>query len=277
MKFQGRTDEYLQLVDISKENAHVLNDKISNSLAIVWSIAESNKVILDGVPLTLNNNQILFLTEFHHIEIEQLIALKFIRFNKAFYCIKDHDNEVGCNGLLFFANAHIPMISIAKAEQEKFDLLWRAFELEMTTVDNLQIEMLQMMLKRFIILCTRLYKEQNEKEPIPASDIDTIRDFNKLVEMHFRKIKTVAEYADLMHKSPKTLSNLFSKFNSDSPIQVIQNRILLEARRLLRYSDQSIKEIAYDLGFEDIQSFSRFFKRKETVSPKKYRAMLLSA
>jgi AraC-like DNA-binding protein len=81
----------------------------------------------------------------------------------------------------------------------------------------------------------------------------------------------VADYAEMLNKSPKTLSNLFKKYNEKSPLQIIQNRIILEARRLLRYSDKSIKEIAYVIGYEDIQSFSRFFKKMEGVSPSEFK------
>jgi AraC-like DNA-binding protein len=52
----------------------------------------------------------------------------------------------------------------------------------------------------------------------------------------------------MLNKSPKTLSNLFKKYNEKSPLQIIQDRTILEARRLLRYSDKSIKEIAYEIG-----------------------------
>ena len=58
-------------------------------------------------------------------------------------------------------------------------------------------------------------------------------------------------------------------------MQFIRERILLEAKRLLVYSDKSIKEIAYEIGFEDIQSFSRFFKGKENKSPSEYRVIML--
>jgi AraC-like DNA-binding protein len=75
----------------------------------------------------------------------------------------------------------------------------------------------------------------------------------------------------MLNKSPKTLSNLFKKYNEKSPLQVIQNRTILEARRLLRYSDKSIKEIAYEIGYEDIQSFSRFFKKVEGISPSDFK------
>lgn len=141
----------------------------------------------------------------------------------------------------------------------------------MASKDDLQNDMLQMMLKRLLILCTRIYKEQTELTTFDKKQLDIVRDYNYLVETNFKTKKQVADYAEMLNKSPKTLSNLFKKYNEKSPLQIIQDRTILEARRLLRHSDQSIKEIAYEIGYEDIQSFSRFFKKLEGVSPSEFK------
>ena len=60
---------------------------------------------------------------------------------------------------------------------------------------------------------------------------------------------------------------MFSNISSKTPLQFIHQRRSLEAKRLLQYSEKQIQEIAYDIGFEDIQAFSRFFKKIEGVSP----------
>ncbi len=62
-------------------------------------------------------------------------------------------------------------------------------------------------------------------------------------------------------KSPKTLSNVFKKMEAKSPLQFINDRLMLEARRLLRYADMSISEVGYEIGFADVQAFSRFLKK----------------
>ena len=144
------------------------------------------------------------------------------------------------------------------------------FRIEMQSFDNLQIDMLQMMLKRYLILCTRLYKTQKQPS-VQKYDSDIVRNFNYLVEQHFKTKHTVAEYAELLNRSPKTLSNIFSKIGTKSPLQYIQERKMMEARRLLIYSDMQVQEIAYDLGYDDIQTFSRFFKKQEGVSPTKFK------
>ena len=106
---------------------------------------------------------------------------------------------------------------------------------------------------------------------IPAIEFDIVREFNYLVEKHFKEKHSVAEYASLLNKSPKTLSNLFGKMHDRSPLKVIQDRLMLEARRLLRYTEKPISEIGYEIGFNDIQSFSRFFKKNEGRSPSEFR------
>jgi AraC family transcriptional activator of pobA len=64
---------------------------------------------------------------------------------------------------------------------------------------------------------------------------------------------------------------LFKKLGNKTPLQFIQFRLLLEAHRLLKYSDKSISDVGYELGFNDIQAFSRFFKNLEGISPNDYR------
>jgi AraC-like DNA-binding protein len=116
-------------------------------------------------------------------------------------------------------------------------------------------------------MCTRLYKLQNDLQSADSQTLDLVREFNLLVEIHFKTNHAVSDYAKMLHKSPKTLSNHFSKTYNKTPLQFIQERLLLEAKRFLHYTDKPIKEIAYDLGFDDVQGFSRFFKNKEGISP----------
>jgi AraC family transcriptional activator of pobA len=91
-----------------------------------------------------------------------------------------------------------------------------------------------------------------------------------LVESHFYKHHDVAFYASKLNKSPKTLSNLFSNINRP-PLSIIHDRILIHARRQIYYTAFSIKEIAHQLGYKDVQTFSRFFRNREGISPAQYR------
>lgn len=270
MKFLGNIREYLQLETLTSSNCHIISDRIESSLMVLWFESGPNEFHIDGKAYSFQKNDIVFLTEFHSITPKNIETIRFLRFNRPFYCILDHDSEVGCKGMLFFGASQLPVITLPLEEVEKFDILWKMFTIEMKSDDNLQIEMLRMMLKRYLILCARLYKVQ-ENYPKEKSASDIVRDFNFFVEQYFRTKHTIADYAELLHKSPKTLSNIFSKIGSKTPLQYIHDRKMLEARRLLRYSDLQIQEIGYKIGYDDIQAFSRFFKKHEGVSPSEFK------
>ncbi|MEL6669590.1 MAG: helix-turn-helix domain-containing protein, partial [Bacteroidota bacterium] len=77
---------------------------------------------------------------------------------------------------------------------------------------------------------------------------------------------------DVIYRFPESeLSNLFGKYSDKTPLQVIRERIALEAKRLLRYSDKPISEIGYELGFMEGAHFSRFFKKMSGQSASQFR------
>lgn len=272
MIYEGPSGEYLNVDEItSNENCYLLKEKRESCLTLLWFENDNSVIEIDNVRHKFKKNEVVFLTEFHNVVPVSVSEVKMIRFNRSFYCIVDHDSEVSCKGLLFFGANQLPIIGLREEELEKIQLLWKMFLLEMDSVDNLQLEMLQMMLKRFLILCTRVYKTNNLKDLKEDTKIDLVREFNFLVEQHFKEKHTVAEYADLLNKSPKTISNQFIKYAEKSPLQYIKERRMLEARRLLRYTDNTVKEVAYEIGFKDLQTFSRFFKKIEGVSPSEFK------
>ncbi len=271
MKFIGNNREYFEVVDITNDNCDILKTSKENELSLLWFNSNNNRLNIDAKEYFFNTNDIVCLTEFHKIKIEKFSSLKLLRFNKPFYCILDHDSEVGCKGILYYGAFNLPIIQIPKDDIEILETVWKVLYMELESSDSLQFEMLQMMLKRILILCTRIYKNQINYQSLDKANIDIVRSFNFLVEKHFKEMHSVVDYAGLLNKAPKTLSNLFRKLGNKSPLQFIQSRLLLEAHRSLRYSDKTISEIGYELGFNDIQSFSRFFKNQGGVSPNDYR------
>lgn len=240
----------------------------------IWANSNPIELVIDSVPLILEPNSILALTPIQYIEYISGDQAVIYQFNREFYCIKDHDQEVSCAGMLFFGNTNIPIISLDDQEQSKFRTLHEVFLDELNTKDNIQAEMLRMLMARFIIKCTRLLKNQEGVVETPkSSKVDLLRSFNLLVEEHFKSEHSVAFYADKLYKSPKTLSNSFAKLNR-SPLQIIHQRIILEAKRLLTYSNKSAKEIAFEVGFEDASHLSRLFKKHTNLSPSEFKKSL---
>ncbi|UMB59505.1 helix-turn-helix domain-containing protein [Lutibacter sp. A80] len=275
MIYTGKTNEYLRIELIDANNCTILKENIESSLTLLWCLDNTTTLTIDNKKHHFKKNEIVCFTEFHKIETTAVGKLQMIRFNRPFYCIIDHDSEISCKGILFFGASQLPVLKLLNKDIEPFETLFKVFKHEMESNDKLQLEMLQMLLKRLLILCTRIYKDQHNYNKLDSTNSDIVREYNFLVETHFKTKHTVSEYAEILNKSPKTLSNLFSKLETKTPLQFIQDRIMLETRRLLRYTDSSIKEIAYQVGYEDIQSFSRFFKKNEGISPSEYKKMSL--
>jgi len=270
--YRGNTNEYFEIIHL--EGSKSLPEKlIDGQLSIFWFEEDDNCFIIDSKDYVFNKNQMICLTSMHKVIVQKLGKARYVRFNSPFFCILNHDSEVGCKGVLFFGSSNLPILYPNAADNEILETVWKMIQIEMVSKDNLQLEMLQMMLKRFLILCTRVYKTQENFNVINNKQVDIVREFNFLVEQHFKEKHSVAEYASILNKSPKTISNLFSKISEKSPLQIIQNRIMIEVRRKLRYTDMPVSEIGYEVGYQDIQSFSRFFKKHEGISPSEFRTL----
>lgn len=271
MIFENNSNERLRVMELNKENSNNVFDVHETDMTFIWNTGEQMNITIDYVPHLLAKNQIIFLTEYHKINSIDLETARMVRFNRAFYCIINHDNEVGSKGLLFLGATGVPIISLAESNLKDFEITWEIFSIEMRQSNILQIDMLQSILKRLLILSVRILIKSSNLHKLEKSQVDIIREFNYLVEGHFSKHHDVAFYASKLNKSPKTLSNLFSLTSNRPPLNIIHDRIMAHARMQINYTNLSIKEIAYELGYEDVQTFSRFFKNKEGISPARYR------
>lgn len=241
----------------------------------IWVQSGTLTIEVDHIPMRLTKDEIVPLTPLHHLEVKEVDGEYLtLVFNSNFYCIFGHDNEVSCNGFLFYGSSNVMRLQLSPEQSANLHDIVRIFRQESAIRDNLQEEMLRILLKRFIITCTRIARrkfgvgQENEK------NFDIIRQFYVLVDCNYREKKQVQDYADILCRSPKTLSNLFSVCGLPSPLRIIHERIEAEAKRLFLYTHKSAKEISSILGFEDLATFSRFFKKMTGESISDYRKRL---
>jgi AraC-like DNA-binding protein len=282
MKYQyidAHTQGQLHLVKEEKtfDRLFFIRDRKDKFLTIAWNNGPAQKVVIDEVACLFPEQSILPLMvnqSFTFEKPEQVIAWQY---NRDFYCIITHDKEVSCVGFLFYGSLQAMFIVLDEVQQRRLSLLLEVFIDEFQTSDTIQLEMLQMLLKRLIIILTRLAKEQYLSDHDTSGEsFDLVRRYNLLVENHYRTQHSVQFYAGQLNKSPKTLANLFARYNHTAPLLVIQNRLILEAKRLLFYTDKSAKEVAFELGFEDAAYFSNFFKKHTSLPPSLFKKHQLS-
>lgn len=227
----------------------------------VWNKKGPQEVLIDNIRYTMPGQSILPLVANQHFCFQKPEDLVAWQFNREFYCIADHDAEVGCVGFLFYGIEHPLFISLSEEERTSITLLENQCLEEMAVRDNMQGEMLRIVLKRLIIKMTRLAKSQRKCiVAMPEDKLDIVRKFNLLLEIHFRNQHEVGFYAKALNRSPKTLTNLFNLYRYPCPSSLIRRRIILEAKRYLVYTDKSAKEVSAELGFVSAAHFSRYFK-----------------
>ena len=124
------------------------------------------------------------------------------------------------------------------------------------------------------VLLTHLSRLYTERFPggEPSADQRLLRTYQASIEAHFRELHEVGAYAGLLYISAGHLSEVVKAQSGKPAIKHLHERLVLEARRLLCYTPQSLKEIAFDLGFSDASYFNRFFKRETGLTPADYRA-----
>ncbi|MBB6371548.1 helix-turn-helix domain-containing protein [Chryseobacterium shigense] len=264
----------LGLEIFSEENPEAVNgNKFRYDIKILF-IPEGYELTVDFNHYKVSKPSLFFLTS-QHLKIEKgKKEGMLLYYNRDFYCIQIHDKEVACDGLLFHNVFEIPFIELNDKEIPDIENLFHHIKDELEWKDSSAEEMIRTYVKQIIIRATRNWKKQhlnNDTVKIPGNELDIFRDFSRYLEIHFREKHNVADYAELLHIAPKTLTHKFKSLNLESPNQLIINRILLEAKRLLFYTDKPVKEIAYDLGYEDPAYFNRLFTNKTGSTPANFK------
>ncbi len=271
--YKDKYDSEFSLIDVSETEFDIKS--ISQSCyKIIWAKEKDVTLNVDGYLVSLKKDQLLFVSPLNKLDLK--IAYKKVviySFNREFYCIRDHDAEVSCNGFLFLGSAQPIVVDLTEKEKKSFMLLYDFFVEEFEEMDHIQGEMLLVLLKRLLIKSVRIARKLLPEKDMPKSKLEIIRKFNILVETHFREKHKVLKYANLLNLSPKSLSNVFLRYYNKPPLKIISERICLEGERLIRYSDKSVSEIAYMLGFSETSHFSKFLKKHTGHSPSEYKAI----
>jgi len=197
-----------------------------------------------------------------------------INFHPDFFCIHKHHKEVACNGVLFNNIYNPPFIHVNEMAKANFETLIDQIKAEMQKPDLAQYELLISYLKIFLISASRLKAEQQietRKVTEGREEPFILQNLKNYIESNYRTKHSASDYAEMLSISPKALSKLTKTHFNKTLTDLISERIIIEAKRELYLTNKSVKEIAYELGYNDEYYFSRFFKKNAEVSPQLYR------
>lgn len=131
-------------------------------------------------------------------------------------------------------------------------------------------------LKLILIECARVCDLDVDDDGNLSASEELFRRFKKMVQDDYTVAHKVSYYAEKLHVNAKYLTEVVRQISSKTAKEFITDRVLLESKRLLEFSALSVKEIAYEVGFEEPLAFSAFFKRKAGLSPSAFRTQYQS-
>lgn len=167
----------------------------------------------------------------------------------------------------FFDQSVPSCLTLTENEFCEFKTQLHEIELVLPHDDLLTKEIVLLRLHLLLKLLQKEYLKQFPEHESPSKPEKIIKAFNTLIDIHFNAQSSVHFYADKLNITPNYLNILSQKYLKTPAGDVLKERIILEAKRLLTSTDLSIKEIAYQLGFNDNAYFSKVFKKYTGKSP----------
>ena len=162
------------------------------------------------------------------------------------------------------------VIDIVPEQQPQIKQLFEQLIRESETSQRLGFDMVRVLLLQFFISMGRLSMQKQDTAVTPYN-YTLLRNFQKLIESNFINLKLPKDYARLLYITPNHLNALCNSVLGVSAGELIRSRIMLEAKRLLVSSSNSIAEIAYQLNFTDNSYFTKFFKKQSGFTPEEFK------
>jgi AraC family transcriptional regulator, transcriptional activator of pobA len=197
-----------------------------------------------------------------------------IFFHPDFFCIHKHQAEVACNGVLFNNIYQPPFIQVDELSAATMQMFLGQMKTEMQNPELAQHELLISYLKIFLITASRLKAKQQPEISASLADMKEpfiLQNLKTEIERNFKTKHSANDYALALNISSKALAKITKAYFNKTLTELISERIIIEAKRELYLTNKTVKEIAYELGYEDEYYFSRFFKTNADVSPQMYR------
>jgi AraC family transcriptional activator of pobA len=228
---------------------------------------------IDMTPFTLKNNTVYFYVPNRIIvkeDTEKLWATG-IAFTKEFLCLQENVSLTKLPIIETPQGGH--ELDLTDGDLAFVEDLLAKINVEYSNRNDWQQRMLSAYLTLLLTYLSRLYVEQYKGQE-SSIEKNLLKNYQAKINESFRELKEVGDYASQLNISPGHLSEVVKIQSGKPAIKHIHERLVLEARRLLFHTNNSLKEIAYDLGFSDASYFNRFFKRETELTPAEYRARI---
>jgi len=230
---------------------------------VIWPSEATGEHILDLSSYPIEPDVLFFIPpeKVHHLRVAANPKGFVILFTRDFLVMSGIDERFITDLDLFRENDHSARIRLTGDVSELRDLVLKMYTL-FTGDDNYAVQKIGAYLKLFLIGCHQIAASQAHADPVRHPNSELIYKFKSLVDAHFTELHKVADYAEMLFITPNYLNEVIRKHLGITAKEYIQDRIVLEAKRMAYFTNLSSKEIGFRLGFEDPSHFTKFFKKQ---------------
>ena len=230
---------------------------------------------VDFEDITLADNSLLFAPKdtVHRFDDKAEVSGVLLLFTDNFFCSNSQDSILLRNCVLHSNITQSTLIHIPEQNtvfDNVFGQIYREFDNEK---DSVQADILRNYIRLLLLHFIReqislpIFRNQSDNQ-----DLELVRAFEYMLEQHYNSSPQVAYYCQSLNVTEKRLQTATRNILDQSPKEIIKDRIVLEAKRLLVYSSDSVKEISFRLGFDEPTNFTKFFKKSTGKSPMDFRS-----
>lgn len=244
---------------------------------ILWFQEGEGRHFVDFQEYPVRPGSIFFLTpgQVHHFDGSSDYRGVAIKLCTDFMQSRGDDSDLFVKYNVFHTFDTTPYYIIDECTARQLAALVAEMEKELSTPDNFgHIDVLRSLLKLFLI---RVHRDGRQEGELRLDDLKPSHRlfvmFRRVLEKEFTHMHSVQDYADALNVAVRTLNKCVNECSGRSPLTFINDRIMLEAKRQVRYTNLMIKEIAYNLGYDDPSYFVKFFKRQTGYLPSEFREL----
>ncbi len=274
-EFVDRSDTHLsfdikRMEDMYDKNQGAFNEPHRHNFYTILLVKKAEgKHSIDFNEYSLENNQVFFVSpgQVHKVMENKksygwtiTFSRQFLVENNIDYCFIEDIN-------LFTDYGETPPLYVNLQQLEQLNRYCdQIYNIHGSTI-KFKTQAQGALLKLLLIACNNIcsLNERNTQQIQAGATI--LKDFKNLVEHHFAEWHLVQQYAEALHVTPDHLNRTIKSLIGKTAKEYLQSRIIIAAKRMLFFSDQTTKEIAYALGFSEPSNFSNFFKKSTGISP----------
>lgn len=250
-----------------------------NFYCIFWFYSGEGTHIVDFKEYEVGQETVFFLSPKHlhtYRNLNNIDGLA-ICFTEDFLLKLDNELQGRIKAKLFYPVEDFSHCKISEAAKEKMKPIVKLLQeasISQYEDKSLQASYFASLLSLLLIDMIRFGEwDEFSLTNVSSDSYQVYMKFIQMVEDNFTGYHTVKDYIEALGVSQTTLNLYTQQYAKTTPLKIINNRIILEAKRLIRYSTLRIKQISFKLGFEDTSYFIKLFKRNVGMSPVEFREL----